>query len=359
MRPANRCSVKFGSEQSMIIEQPPFLWCLAAVPLFLGMSIRSYRQSRRWLYRFAGRQKKFGPYLQNILLLSLTVIALTLALAKPKIAYEKVYFNRAGIAIALGIDISKSMLTEDVALPVGERHLFRIANRLNHARWFAMRFLAELHGESVGAFIFADEGIEIVPLTTDYAFSRYILKHINDADITVPGSDLANAIATGVDMLESTSKASAQFIVLISDGEDIGDNVTRLHAAAQKAAMQGIKIFTVGIGSDRGSLIPIRDRDGTAILNYYTDADGNFLKTRSVHYTLEKIASITAGQYFHLPDGHIPRSISGAILTDAEFIEETKGVELAWFQLSPVLLIVGLVLFMIAQIFPDCNYKSI
>ena len=165
----------------MIIEHTPYLWCLAVVLPFIGMSIRSYRLSRQWLYGFAGREKKFGPYLQNTLLLSLTVIALTLALAKPKIAYDKIFFNRAGIAIALGIDISKSMLAEDVALPAGGQQLFRIANRLNHARWFAMRFLAELHGESIGAFIFADEGIEIVPLTTDYAFSRYILKHINDA----------------------------------------------------------------------------------------------------------------------------------------------------------------------------------
>ena len=353
MRPANRCSVKFGSEQSMIIELPAFLWCLAAVPLFVGMSIRSYQKSSRWLYRFAGRKKKFGPYLQKTLLLSLTVIALTLALAKPKIEYENIFFNRAGIAIAVGIDISKSMLAEDVAWPDGQRHLFRIANRLNRARWFATHFLAELHGESVGAFIFADEGIEIVPLTTDYAFSRYILKHINDADITVPGSNLANAIATGVALLESNSKTSAQYIILISDGEDIGEDATRLHTAAHKAAMQGIKIFTIGIGSDSGSLIPIRDSDGTTILNYYTDADGNLLKTRSVHDTLEKIASITAGQYFHLPDSHIHRSISKAILKDAELIEETKTIELAWFQLSPVLLLVGLILFVVAQISPD------
>jgi Ca-activated chloride channel family protein len=337
----------------MIFEHTPYLWCLAVVPPFIGMSIRSYCQSRQWLYGFAGQEKKLGPYLQNTLLLSFTIIALTLALAKPKIAYKKIYFNRAGIAIALGIDISKSMLAEDVAFPAGERQLFRIANRLNYARWFAMRFLAELHGESIGAFIFADEGIGIVPLTTDYAFSRYILKHINDVDITVPGSDLANAITTGVEMLQSTSKASAKYIILISDGEDIGDDVTRLYAAAQQTADQGIKIFTVGIGSDRDILIPIRDRDGTTILNYYTDEDGNYLKTRLVHDTLEKIASTTAGQYFRLSDGHFPQSITKTILRDAEFIEETKGVELVWFQLSPVLQIVGLVLFVIVQISPD------
>ena len=114
-----------------------------------------------------------------------------------------------------------------------------------------------------------------------------------------------------------------------------------------------IKIFTVGIGTEKGILIPIRDRDGTTILNYYTDEDGNYLKTRFVHDTLEKIAHITAGQYFRLTDGHFPQSITKAILRDAEFIEETKGVELAWFQLSPVFLIVGLVLFVIAQISPD------
>jgi Ca-activated chloride channel family protein len=169
----------------------------------------------------------------------------------------------------------------------------------------------------------------------------------------VPGSDLANAITTGVEMLQSTSKASAKYIILISDGEDIGDDVTRLYAAAQQTADQGIKIFTVGIGSDRDILIPIRDRDGTTILNYYTDEDGNYLKTRLVHDTLEKIASTTAGQYFRLSDGHFPQSITKTILRDAEFIEETKGVELVWFQLSPVLQIVGLVLFVIVQISPD------
>jgi Ca-activated chloride channel family protein len=198
--------------------------------------------------------------------------------------------------------------------------------------------------------MFAKKGVSIIPLTTDYGYCQYLLKHFNDATIAIPGSDLNQAIATGVSLFEGAPRKTVKTIVLISDGEDISDDKSPIYEAAQRSAAQGIAIYTVGTGMGRGVLIPIRDAAGINIVDYYQDAEGAYLKTRLEQETLKAIAATTGGSYFHARAERSEDSIVDAIVKRARTIEYTRVTEPAWFYLSPVLLCAAFIFFLIGII---------
>jgi Ca-activated chloride channel family protein len=301
------------------------------------------------LFRFAHIKKRPIPYVVSTFFLTLALGAVIFSLAEPKVQYTKVVFNRSGIDVAIGVDVSKSMLAEDEAIPEEGRRLFAIPNRLNRARYCALNIISALRGERAGVFMFASKGVPIVPLTTDYGYCQYILKHVNDATITIPGSDLNQAIATGVSLFEGSSRKTVKAIILISDGEDISDDKSPIYEAAQRAAAQGIAIYTVGIGMGQAVLIPIRDSGG-AIVGYYQDEDGSYLKTRLEQDTLKSISDTTGGRYFRARDEHSEDGLVDAILKRARTIEYTRATEPAWFSLSPLLLCAAFLFFIIGII---------
>lgn len=327
----------------MNLEHTSYLWLLLCIPCFLCYSFVSYGQASRWLHRFARRKKRPIPYIAATLFLGLALGAVILSLAEPKLQYTRVVFNRSGIDVAIGIDVSKSMLAEDEMLSEEARKLFTIPNRLNRARYSALTILNALRGERVGVFMFASKGVSIVPLTTDYGYCQYILKHVNDATIAIPGSDLAQAITTGVSLFEGSSRRSVKTIILISDGEDISEERSALYEAAQRAAAKGIAIYTVGTGMGQGSMIPIRDAMGAAIDGYYQDEDGSYLKTRLEQDTLKSIATTSGGLYVRAHDARGEEGLVDAMLKRARTIQYTRSTEPAWFSLSPLLLAAALV----------------
>jgi Ca-activated chloride channel family protein len=333
----------------MILENSGYLWLLLIIPCFLFYSFVSYKEASNWLYRFAHVKKRPIPYVVSTLFFGLALGTVIFPLAEPKVQYTKVVFNRSGIDVAIGIDVSKSMLAEDEMVPEEGKKLFAIPNRLNRARYCALNIITALRGERAGVFMFASKGISIVPLTTDYGYCQYILKHVNDATIAIPGSDLNQAIATGVSLFEGSSRKTVKTIILISDGEDISDDKSPIYEAAQRAAAQGIAIYTVGIGMGQGVLIPIRD-SGATIVDYYKDEDGSYLKTRLEQDTLKSISTITGGRYFRARDERSEDGIVDAILKRARTIEYTRATEPAWFYLSPLLLSAALIFFIIGII---------
>ncbi len=328
----------------MNLENSGYLWLLQVIPFFVYYSFVSYRKASNWLYLFARIKRRPFPHVVSTLFLSLAVVSVILSLARPSVQYNKIVFNRSGIDIAIGIDVSKSMLAEDEMLPQEAKKLFAIPNRLNRARYCALNIISALKGERTGVFMFASRGVPIIPLTADYGYCQYILKHFNEATIAIPGSDLAQAIATGVSMFENTPRKTVKTIILISDGEDISDDKSPIYEAAQRAAAQGIAIYTVGTGMGRGVLIPIRNSGGN-VEGYYQDEDGSYLKTRLEQDTLKSIATITGGRYFRARDERSEDSIVDAIVNRARTIEYAKVTEPAWFSLSPLLLLAALLFF--------------
>lgn len=334
----------------MNLEHPGYLWLLLCIPLFLCYSLISYRQASKWLFRFAHTTKRPIPHVVATACLSLALTTTIFSLAEPKLQYNRVVFNRSGIDVAIGIDVSKSMLAEDVMLPEEGKKLFVAPNRLNRARHSALTILSAMRGERVAVFMFASKGVSIVPLTSDYAYCQYIIKHVNDATIAIPGSDLSQAIATGVSLFEEDSRKSVKIIILISDGEDISDDRSAVYEAAHRAAVKRIAIYTVGTGMGQGVMIPIRDAIGGVIEGYYQDEDGTYLKTRLEQETLKSIATITGGRYFRAQGERSEEDIVEALLSYARTTEYTKVSEPAWFHLSPILLFAALIFFVVAMI---------
>jgi Ca-activated chloride channel homolog len=328
----------------MTLENSGYLWLLLVIPCFLIFSFISFREASNWLYRFAHVKKRPIPYVVSTLFFSLALGMVIFSLAEPRVQYAKVVFNRSGIDVAIGIDVSKSMLAEDESVPEDGKKLFAIPNRLNRARYSALNIITAMRGERAAVFMFASKGVSIVPLTTDYGYCQYILKHVNDATITIPGSDLGQAIMTGVSLFEGSSSKSVKTIILISDGEDINDDKSPVYEAAQRAAAQGIAIYTVGIGMGRSVLIPIRDSE-TNIEGYYQDEDGSYLRTRLEQDILKSISTITGGRYFRAHDEQSEDAIVDAILKRARTIEYTRATEPAWFYLSPLLLSAAFIFF--------------
>jgi Ca-activated chloride channel family protein len=151
-------------------------------------------------------------------------------------------------------------------------------------------------------------------------------------------------------MFEDTSRKTVKTIILISDGEDISKDKSAIYEAAQRAATQGIAIYTAGVGTGRGVLIPIRDATGATIVDYYRDEDGSYLKTRLEQETLKGIADITGGRYFRARDERSEDSIVDAVVQRARTVEYTRVTEPAWFYLSPVLLCAAFIFFIIGII---------
>jgi Ca-activated chloride channel family protein len=235
------------------------------------------------------------------------------------------------------------MLAEDAALPPESEAQFTVSHRLNRARYFAMELLPQLHGERLGIFMFADRVVEIVPFTRDYGYCRYVLTHINDANIVAPGSNLAEAIRAGSATLEASGDKGARVMILLSDGEDISPDKSSVYQAAQQAAEKRIKIYTVGVGASKEVLLPIRSPDGTSIVGYYSDQDGSPLRSSLVPDTLKHIAATTGGKYLRVNREKAPEELMESILQQAKELPETKSTELAWVDLSAFFLGGGLV----------------
>ena len=329
----------------MAFDNPGYIWLLLILPCFVCCAVISQVFASQWLIRFAGTKKSPLVFAAATALVSISLAALILCLAEPKMHYLKTVFNRGGIDLALGIDVSKSMLAEDEMIPPDGKKMFPLPNRLNRARYCALNIISALRGERVGVFMFASKGVEVIPSTTDYGYCQYLLKHLNDATITIPGSDLGQAIMTGAALLGDASVKRARTLILISDGEDISDDPAALDEAVRRAAAQGIRIYTIGIGMGRGALIPVRNAEGTSIVDYYRDEDGTYLKTRLEQDTLQTVAAATGGSYFRASEERCEDQVVEAIVKHARTVEYTKATEPAWFYLSPILLAVGLLSF--------------
>ncbi len=146
-------------------------------------------------------------------------------------------------------------------------------------------------------------------------------------------------------MFEDDGGKAARILVLLSDGEDTRPEPSFFSESALLAARKGIKVFTVGIGTGKSVVIPVRNEDGTLIVNYYIDDEGNHLKTRLEQERLKTIARITGGQYVAATEENAPDVVMDTILKEAREVEYTKGTEQAWLGLAPFLLLAGFLLF--------------
>lgn len=205
--------------------------------------------------------------------LALGLVLLVLATARPRWGSADLPVERRGIDIAIALDVSRSMTTTDV-----------LPSRAEAAATGIQSLLAHLRTDRAGLVIFAGETFERSPLTLDMnALGQLVARAQLEARLAGQGTDLGGAIDASLALLDVEDAAQTQVIIVVSDGEDLGDGAL---AAASRAAEAGVRVYTVAVGTDAGAPIP-GDASGTT-------------PSRADRITLEAVAAATGGQFREL-----------------------------------------------------------
>lgn len=270
------------------LEEPAYFYLLLLIPaLVLVYSLylawrrktQKYFGDKALLEQLTPERSTNKPTLKFVLYL--TVIALiSLALVNPKIGSRMEKVQREGLDLVFAVDVSKSMLSEDLK-----------PNRLQRAKLIISRTLDELVSDRIGIITYAGRAYPQLPITTDYSAARLFLKNINTRLIPSQGTAIGDAIDLASRYFEDEDQKN-RLLVIISDGEDHSSGIDE---AISKALENNIKILTIGIGTERGGPIPLKRR-GT-VIGYKKDENGEVVITKLDEDLLKEIASDGEGKY--------------------------------------------------------------
>jgi len=279
--------MKFANPEYLL-----WLWCVIPV---IALMILAFINRRRALQQFAPgavsrelsevvhhrmRRLQYGMFI-------VVLIFAVLALARPQWGFELREVHRQGVDILLAVDVSKSMLTKDVA-----------PNRLERTRLAIRDLLEQLKGDRVGLIAFAGEAFTVCPLTSDYGGVLMSLADLDVQSIPRGGTQVSAAIKEAIRVYRDRP-AQYKTLVILTDGDNLeGDPV----AEARAARKDGMKIYTVGIGTREGELIRIPDGKGGQ--EFLKDRDGRVVKSRLNEALLQEIALATGGIYVRAGGAH-------------------------------------------------------
>ena len=278
---------------------PIWFWALLAIPVLAVLFARAEQRGVTKLREFVS--PRLLPQLaatvnrsRRVLRFALLMLGLALAivsLARPQWGYIYEDVKRKGLDLLFAVDTSRSMLSNDVQ-----------PNRLERVKLAAQDLVNQLQGDRVGLIAFAGRAFLQAPLTIDYEAA---VESINDLDTkTIPegGTNISEAINLAVNTF-GKSAAGNRALIIFTDGEELNGDAAK---TAKSAADAGVRIFTVGVGTPQGSLIPINSDDGGTA--FVKDSAGQVVKSKLDEKRLHEIAQISGGFYLHLDDG--PRTMS-------------------------------------------------
>jgi len=211
-----------------------------------------------------------------------SVALLVLALARPQFGTRVETVRSEGYDVIVALDVSRSMMAEDVE-----------PNRLERARLEIMRIIQRLEGDRIGLIAFAGNAFVQSPLTVDYGAAALFLNAMDPDLIPVQGTNLGEALTVALEAFEEGTR-DYRVLVVVTDGEDHEGEITQ---ALERAIEEGVRIHTVGIGSLDG--VPIPDFNASGVRSgFIRDEDGNVVTTRLDESTLRRVAGSTGGRYF-------------------------------------------------------------
>lgn len=266
---------------------PHFLWLLLLVVLYIIIYIVARHTSKRSLKRYGNPvlllplmpQVSEGKLRVKFLLQMLAVISLILAIARPQFGSKLETVKKEGVEVMVCLDISNSMLAEDIA-----------PSRLEKAKRMLSRLLDKLDNDQVGLIVFAGDAFTQLPITNDFVSAKMFLSTIDPKMVSVQGTAIGAAINLAVRSF-TPNEASDKAVILITDGENHEDDAT---GAARSAVEKDIKVHVIGIGSTQGALVPDDiGRQGS----YRKDRNGNPVTTRLNEKMAQEIAAAGQGIY--------------------------------------------------------------
>src|SRR6266446_4985612 len=277
---------------------PEWLWGLLAAPILVALYARAEKRGTERLREFVSprllpqlaatvdRSRRVFRFALQLLGLILAIVAL----AQPRWGYTFQNVQRKGLDLLIAVDTSRSMLSNDVQ-----------PNRLERVKLAAQDLINELQGDRVGLIAFAGRAFLQAPLTIDYGA---VVESINDLDTkTVPegGTNISEAIALASRTFGKSAMGN-RALIIFTDGEELSGDAVKSAKAATDAS---VRIFTVGVGTPQGSLIPISGEDGETA--FVKDSAGQVVKSKLDEKRLREVAQASGGFYLQLENG--PRTM--------------------------------------------------
>lgn len=248
-------------------------------------------------------RSRFKVYFKFIILI-ISLIFLVIGLINPKIGTELETVKREGVDIVFAIDVSKSMLAEDIA-----------PNRIEKAKRLVSAIINNLVGDRIGIIAYANQAIPQLPITTDYNAGKMFLQGINTDMLSSQGTALNSALDLSATYFNDEDQTN-RVVFIISDGEDHSEEA---ESASLRAAKSGIKIYTFGIGTDSGGPIPIK-RNGV-LESYKKDQNGEVVITKRNPNILKIISDNSNGKYI---DGNNTREVVDSVIEILKNLEKKE-----------------------------------
>jgi Ca-activated chloride channel family protein len=273
-----------------------YLYFLLAIPVLLVLLIYIMYRKKKDLNRFGDKEiisqlmpeaSNSRPVIKYIIQL-LTLLALIIGIARPQFGSKLREVKREGVEIIIALDVSNSMMAEDIQ-----------PNRLERAKQAVSKLVDQLVNDKIGLIVFAGDAYVQMPITTDYVSAKMFLSSINPDIVPIQGTAIGKAIELGTRSF-TPSTQSSKALIIITDGENHEDDAVQ---AAQLAAEKGIKVHTIGIGLPEGAPIPIISQDGQK--SYKKDRDGNVVVSKLNEKMLQQIAAAGNGVYIRSTDSRI------------------------------------------------------
>ena len=295
-----------------LFDNPSYLYLTLIIPIVIIINwfymawrnkIQKYFSNNKLLDQISPNRSNFKLNLKLVFEL-FVILFLIIALANPKIGTELKSINREGVDIVFAIDVSKSMLAEDVA-----------PNRLTRSKRIISEIINSLSSDRVGIVAYAAQAIPQVPLTTDFASVKNFLQIIDTDMLSSQGTSIDSALNLSVNFFDQNSDTN-RVLILISDGEDhddIPDSLIKL------ISENNINLITIGIGQEAGTTIPIKI-DGT-VDSYKKDINGDVVITKRNSDFLLKIASSSKGEYI---DGNFTEDALELVKTKLDKIDKSE-----------------------------------
>ena len=275
-----------------------WLWGLLLIPVLIALFVRSEQRglkrlqefvSARLLPQLAGtvnRPRRMIRFALQLLGLALAIVSL----AQPRWGYTFEDVKRKGLDLLIAVDTSRSMLSNDVQ-----------PNRLDRVKLAIQDLIGQLQGDRVGLIAFAGRAFLQAPLTIDYDAVVEALSDLDTKTIPEGGTNISSAITVATQSFGKSAMGN-RALVIFTDGEELSGDAVK---TAKEAADAGVRIFTVGVGTPQGSLIPVAGDDGQT--SFVKDSSGQVVKSKLDDKRLREIAQATGGFYLHLENG--PRSM--------------------------------------------------
>lgn len=268
-------------------ENPIYLWLLLIIPILIIMKIMMWYVQRKKLSRIGNPTllkelmpdvSRFRPWVKFLLLIT-ALSSLILALARPQFGSKISHEKRNGIEAIIALDISNSMLAQDVQ-----------PSRLDKSKLMIENLINSFINDKIGLVVFAGEAYVQLPITSDYVSAKMFLSDITPNLISAQGTDIARAIRVSLSSF-TQQKGIGKAIILITDGED---NEGGALEAVKEAKEKGVNVFILGVGDSKGAPIPLVNGE------YLKDNHGQTVMTALNENMCKEIAQAGSGTYIHI-----------------------------------------------------------